>query len=73
MGAEVARQVSAFRAFRTSLRDAFADYAGPYVSIDVLLTWGTTRFAAVPVRHDPRAEGHSNYTFGSSRRTRSTC
>ena len=47
MGAETARNVSAFRAFRTRLRDAFAAYGGPYVSIDVLLTWGTTRFSHV--------------------------
>jgi undecaprenyl-phosphate 4-deoxy-4-formamido-L-arabinose transferase len=33
------------------------------VSIDVLLTWATTRFCAVRVRHDPRAVGCSNYTF----------
>ncbi len=33
------------------------------MSIDVLLTWGTTRFAAVEVRHDPRLVGRSNYTF----------
>jgi undecaprenyl-phosphate 4-deoxy-4-formamido-L-arabinose transferase len=63
MGVEVARKVSAFRVFRTQLRDAFANYQGPFVSIDVLLTWGTTRFAAVPVRHDPRRVGVSNYTF----------
>ena len=63
MGAETARKVSAFRAFRTSVRDAFADYRSPYVSIDVLLTWGTVRFGAVDVRHEPRAYGISNYTF----------
>jgi glycosyltransferase involved in cell wall biosynthesis len=63
MGAETARNVSAFRAFRTRLRDAFATYRGPYVSIDVLLTWGTTKFAHVPVRHEPRQVGASNYTF----------
>jgi glycosyltransferase involved in cell wall biosynthesis len=63
MGAAVARQVSAFRAFRTELRQAFAQYGNPYVSIDVLLTWATTRFAAVAVRHDPRRAGRSNYTF----------
>ena len=57
MGAETARHVSAFRAFRTRLRDAFATYRGPYVSIDVLLTWGTTRFSHVTVRHEPRAIG----------------
>lgn len=62
MSAETARHVSAFRAFRTRIRDAFAAYRGPYVSIDVLLTWGTTRFAHVAVRHEPRALGSSNYT-----------
>jgi glycosyltransferase involved in cell wall biosynthesis len=64
IGSEVASKVSAYRAFRTQLRDAFSEYAGAYVSIDVLLSWGTTRFAAVPVRHDARAEGRSSYTFG---------
>lgn len=62
MGAETARNVSAFRAFRTSLRGAFAQYHGPYLSIDVLLTWATTRFSAVPVKHERRQIGPSNYT-----------
>jgi undecaprenyl-phosphate 4-deoxy-4-formamido-L-arabinose transferase len=63
MGAETARQVSAFRAFRRDIRNAFGTYQSPYVSIDVLLTWGTTKFAAVAVRHDSRSEGVSNYSF----------
>jgi glycosyltransferase involved in cell wall biosynthesis len=63
MGAETARHVSAFRALRTPLREAFANFRGPYVSIDVLLTWATTRFAAVTVAHHPRHAGVSNYTF----------
>lgn len=63
MGAEIARKVSAFRLFRTQLRDAFVTYQGPHVSIDVLLTWGTTRFGAIPTRHEPRTIGVSNYTF----------
>lgn len=63
MGAETARRVSAFRVFRTQVRQAFETYQGPFVSIDVLLTWGTTRFAAIPVRHEPRTIGVSNYTF----------
>ena len=62
MGAETARNVSAFRVFRTQLRGAFEQYHGPYLSIDVLLTWSTTRFSAVRVRHDPRKIGVSNYT-----------
>jgi len=64
MGAETARNVSAFRVFRTSVRDAFTDFRGPFVSIDVLLTWGTGSFTSVPVRHDPRELGESNYTLG---------
>lgn len=63
MGAETARQVSAFRAFRTLVRQSFATYRSPLVSIDVLLTWGTTRFASVEVREDARTLGVSNYTF----------
>ncbi len=63
MGAETARQVSAFRVFRTELRDAFSQYQGSFVSVDVLLTWGTTKFSAVAVRHEPRTLGRSNYTF----------
>jgi undecaprenyl-phosphate 4-deoxy-4-formamido-L-arabinose transferase len=64
MGAETARQISAFRAFRLELREAFATYRNPFVSIDVLLTWATTRFTALPVRHEPRRVGRSNYTVG---------
>jgi glycosyltransferase involved in cell wall biosynthesis len=63
MGAATARKVSAFRAFRTHLRDAFAAYRSPFISIDVLLSWATTRFAAVPVQHEPRRVGRSNYTL----------
>lgn len=64
MGAETARSISAFRAFRTSLRDSFANYDGPLVNIDVLLTWGTSRFIAIPTPHAPRTLGKSNYSFG---------
>ena len=63
MGAPIARKAGPFKVFRTRIRDAFAAYDGPYVSIDVLLTWGTTRFDAVEVRHAPRTLGTSNYTF----------
>lgn len=63
MRADTARHISAFRAFRTVVRDAFAQYGSPFVSIDVLLTWGTSRFTHVRVRHDARHEGESNYTL----------
>lgn len=62
MGAATARNISAFRVFHTRLRDAFADYRGAFVSIDVLLTWGGARFAAIQVRNDRRPMGTSNYT-----------
>lgn len=63
MRTDIAWRVSAFRVFRTSLRDAFAHFQNPYVSIDVLLSWGTTRFAFVGVRHEPRSHGRSHYTW----------
>jgi undecaprenyl-phosphate 4-deoxy-4-formamido-L-arabinose transferase len=63
MGVENARKVSSFRAFRTQLRDAFSHFQSPFVILDVLLTWGTTRFNAIPVNHEPRYSGVSNYTF----------
>jgi undecaprenyl-phosphate 4-deoxy-4-formamido-L-arabinose transferase len=63
MGADTARKVTAFRCFRTGLRDAFANYRSPTVFIDALLTWGTDRFEGVVVPHAPRRAGKSNYTF----------
>jgi undecaprenyl-phosphate 4-deoxy-4-formamido-L-arabinose transferase len=63
MANQVVRGHSAFRAFRTSLREAFHDYRSPQVQIDALLSWGTTRFASVAVQHQPRSIGASNYTF----------
>ncbi|WP_281776992.1 glycosyltransferase family 2 protein [Polynucleobacter sp. KF022] len=62
MGAQTARHVSAFRVFKTELRDAFKDFTGPSVNIDVLLTWGAAKFSAIPVKHDERKYGASNYT-----------
>ena len=62
MGAANARQVSAMRVFKTRLRDAFSEYRSPTVNIDVLLTWGTTKFHAVRVRHEKRKHGTSGYT-----------
>jgi undecaprenyl-phosphate 4-deoxy-4-formamido-L-arabinose transferase len=64
MGVDTARKVSSFRAFNTHIRDAFANYHGYSVNIDVLLTWGTNSFTSIPVRHDPRRSGNSNYSFG---------
>ncbi|HVU03685.1 MAG TPA: glycosyltransferase family 2 protein [Polyangiaceae bacterium] len=63
MGAATASRISAFRAFRKEVTAAFSGHRGSYVNVDVLLTWGTTRFASVVVRHDERRFGTSNYTF----------
>ena len=57
-----ARQISAFRAFRTFLRDGFTGLNGPHASLDVALSWGTTSVAAVRVPMDRRAQGRSGYT-----------
>jgi glycosyltransferase involved in cell wall biosynthesis len=61
---DVADLVGPFRALRTPLRDAFASFAGPYVSIDVLLSWATSRFSSVEVDHVERRSGPSTYSFG---------
>ncbi|MFL5951662.1 MAG: glycosyltransferase [Gaiellaceae bacterium] len=53
---------SSFRAFRTQLRNGFATFGGRYVSIDVLLSWTTTRFTAVEVEQTARSEGRSSYS-----------
>jgi undecaprenyl-phosphate 4-deoxy-4-formamido-L-arabinose transferase len=63
IGWELAKNVSAFRVFHTRLREAFAEYQSPFVSIDVLLTWATTRIGAITVGFEPRRSGASTYTF----------
>ncbi len=61
IGLPSVRNVSAFRAFRTNLRDAFANFQSPSLILDVLLSWGTTRFTSVQVSI-PQAE-RTNYNF----------
>jgi undecaprenyl-phosphate 4-deoxy-4-formamido-L-arabinose transferase len=63
-GVPNARQVSAFRAFRTELREGFAHIADPFVSLDVVLSWTTASVVGVPVVMDERAAGRSNYSLG---------
>jgi undecaprenyl-phosphate 4-deoxy-4-formamido-L-arabinose transferase len=65
LGVRTARHVSAFRAFRASLREPFLHHGSPWVSVDVVLAWGTTRITAVPVAHAPRRQGASNYSLRS--------
>ena len=61
IGLPSVRNVSAFRAFRTNLREAFANFQSPTLILDVLLSWGTTRFTSVPV-NIAQAE-KTSYTF----------
>lgn len=62
-GVPSAKDVSAFRAFRTDLRDGFAHVADQYANIDVLLSWTTTMIERVTIQMDEREEGESGYTF----------
>ena len=63
LGVAIASRASAFRAFRTVLREGFAHYEGPAVAVDALLAWTTTRIVSVEVRHDPRRHGRSQYSW----------
>jgi undecaprenyl-phosphate 4-deoxy-4-formamido-L-arabinose transferase len=63
MGMRTVRDIGAFRAFRANLRKAFAHYEGPDVLVDVLLSWGTNRFASIQVDEAPREAGISNYNL----------
>jgi len=63
MGISRIRDLSAFRAFYSHLRDAFVDFRNPNVILDVLLSWGTNRFATTYVNEAPREKGESNYNF----------
>ena len=63
MGIRTIRDIGAFRAFHARLRQAFASYSNPNVILDVLLSWGTNRFATVVVEEKPREVGQSNYNF----------
>jgi undecaprenyl-phosphate 4-deoxy-4-formamido-L-arabinose transferase len=61
IGLPSVHNVSAFRAFRTNLREAFSNFQSPSLILDVLLSWGTTRFTSVPV-NIVQAE-RTNYNF----------
>lgn len=64
MGVPSVKNISAFRAFRTELRNAFTNFQSPTLIIDVLLSWGTSRFASVPVEIE-KPEERSNYKFSA--------
>jgi undecaprenyl-phosphate 4-deoxy-4-formamido-L-arabinose transferase len=62
LGVDNARSISALRIFRTFARDSFDRVNGPHVSVDVCLSWATTRVVTTEVRMDRRTHGRSGYT-----------
>jgi glycosyltransferase involved in cell wall biosynthesis len=64
MGVSSIVDINAFRVLRTDVRRAFEGFRSPNPMIDVLLSWGTVRFASVSVPHEVRRHGRSNYTIG---------
>jgi glycosyltransferase involved in cell wall biosynthesis len=63
MGVSTIRDISAYKAFRSELKQAFDTITSHDVQIDVLLSWGATRFASVEIEEAPRTVGTSNYNF----------
>ena len=61
-GVSHARDITAFRAMRTNLRDRFRNPESSFVLLDLVLAWVTTRILSVPVRFDRRAAGKSTYS-----------
>jgi glycosyltransferase involved in cell wall biosynthesis len=63
LGVPNVREASAFRAFRTPLREAFSDFRGDMVNIDIMLTWATESFTSIKVVRNVRQQGTSGYNF----------
>lgn len=64
LGPDVNGKMSAFRVFRRHLVTRNDDNNDPFVSIDVLLSWATTKVTVVEVEFDQRRVGTSGYTTG---------
>lgn len=54
--------LSSFKALNRFLIDEIGRYEGPYPYVDGLILRVTRNVASVPVRHEQRAQGRSNYT-----------
>ncbi|MBI9034461.1 MAG: glycosyltransferase family 2 protein [Bacteroidales bacterium] len=63
MGIKTVKNISSFRIFKSRLRKSFSQYKNPGIIIDVLLSWGTTKFSHIEVNEIPREFGKSNYDF----------
>ncbi len=64
LGHEVKTKMSEFRVFRRRVLSGSRLNNDPYVSIDVILSWATTKVAVIEVEFDRREAGQSGYTFG---------
>lgn len=62
-GSEVDQKVSPFRAFRSDLLSDLQRSNDPYASIDIILSWVTTRVSTVAVDYAPRLAGSSGYSL----------
>lgn len=63
-GVDFADSLTAFRVFRTSMRDLFVNFSAPFVSVDSLLSWGARRVGERTVTYDVRKAGSSTYGPG---------
>lgn len=61
-GGDIARLASGFRCFPGEFRAVLLEPRGPYVSLDVLLSWIAREVVGVPVQMDQRRYGTSNYS-----------
>ncbi len=57
-------RVSSFRAMRRQLIENIRSYNLNFTYLDGLLAWHTKRIGETLVRHEPRHEGRSGYSFG---------
>lgn len=63
LGPDINPRMSAFRLFRRDLLASSEGADDPYVSIDVILSWATTKVAVVDVEFAKRASGASGYNL----------
>lgn len=62
-GVANAESVGAFRAFRTDLREGFANATDSQINLDVVLSWTTSQVRSVTVSMNRRSEGRSSYSI----------
>lgn len=54
---------TSFRVIDRAVAAKLIDFDSPFPFVDGYLSWLTNNYATVPVPHDARAQGHSNYNF----------